>query len=64
MKGRFGGDKEKTVKDQEKTLQVTEKEAKLLSLLRKMDYGEIVLLVRNGEPEEVEQLSRSVMLDR
>ena len=52
------------MKDQEKTLQVTEKEAKLLSLLRKMDYGEIVLLVRNGEPEEVEQLSRSVMLDR
>ena len=45
-------------------VQVSEEEKHRILLLPDMDYGEIVLHIKDGRFDEIEVLSRSVMLDR
>lgn len=45
-------------------VQVSEEEERLILLLRDMDYGEVVLRMKDGHIDEIKELSRSVMLDR
>lgn len=52
------------MREQKETMQVSEDEARLLLLLREMDYGEVVLCMKDGHIDEIKELSRSVMLDR
>jgi hypothetical protein len=43
-------------------IDVTEKERKLIDLIRVTGYGEIVILVQNTEPVRVEEVKRSIKL--
>lgn len=52
------------MREQKETMQVSEDEERLLLLLRDMDYGEVVLRMKDGHLDEIAELSRSVMLDR
>lgn len=52
------------MREQKETMQVSEDEARLILLLRDMDYGEAVLRMKDGHIDEIKELSRSVMLDR
>lgn len=42
--------------------QVTDKEAKLLSIIRKMDFGEVRVVVTDGVPTRVEEIKKSIKL--
>ena len=52
------------MREQKENVQVSEEEKRLILLLRDMDYGEVVLRMKGGLVDEIEELSRSVMLDR
>jgi hypothetical protein len=41
---------------------VTEKEKKLLDMLRQLKYGELRVLVNEGEPVRVENIIKSIKL--
>ena len=43
-------------------LELTEKEKKLLELIRKLDYGEIKVVIVNNQPETVEEMKKSIKL--
>ncbi len=51
------------MREQRENVQVSEEEERLILLLRDMDYGEVVLRMKDGHIDEIEELSRSVMLD-
>lgn len=51
------------MREQKENVQVSEEEKRLILLLRDMDYGEVVLRMKDGLVDEIEELSRSVMLD-
>ena len=42
--------------------QVMDKEAKLLSIIRKMDFGEVRVVVTDGVPTRVEEIKKSIKL--
>ena len=42
--------------------QVTDNEAKLLSIIRKMDFGEVRVVVTDGVPTRVEEIKKSIKL--
>ena len=41
---------------------LSEKEAELLALLRKLDYGEMRIIVQAGKPVRVEEIRKSIQL--
>ena len=41
---------------------LTEKEKKLIELLRSIQYGEFMVYIQNGNPERVERIKESVKL--
>lgn len=41
---------------------LTEKEAKLLAIIRKMDFGEVSVVVTDGVPTRVEEIKKSIKL--
>lgn len=41
---------------------LNEKEKKLIELIRRTGYGEIRIIVRDGQPVQVEEVKRSVKL--
>lgn len=41
---------------------ISEKEKKLLDLIRSIGYGEIVILIQNMEPVRVEEVKKSIKL--
>lgn len=43
-------------------LKLTDKEAKLLSIIRRMDFGEIRVIVTDGIPTRVEEIKKSIKL--
>ena len=43
-------------------IEVSEKERKLIELIRVTGYGEIVILVQNAEPVRVEEVKKSIRL--
>lgn len=43
-------------------IKLTEKEAKLLSIIRRMDFGEVRVVVTDGIPTRVEEIKKSIKL--
>lgn len=43
-------------------LKLTDKEAKLLSIIRRMDFGEVRVIVTDGIPTRVEEIKKSIKL--
>ncbi len=43
-------------------LEVTEKERKLIEYLRALPYGEVTVIMHNGEPDRVEKVKEKVKL--
>lgn len=43
-------------------MKVSEKEKKLVQLIRKTGYGEIRIIVRDGQPVQVEEVMKSFKL--
>ncbi len=43
-------------------IEVSEKEKKLIEMIRVTGYGEIVILVQNAEPVRVEEVKKSIKL--
>lgn len=41
---------------------LTEKESKLLAIIRKMDFGEVRVVVTDGVPTRVEEIKKSIKL--
>ncbi|MFZ7103944.1 MAG: DUF2292 domain-containing protein [Peptococcaceae bacterium] len=46
----------------EKTPALTEKEAKLIALIRETGFGEILLVIQDGEPVRIEEVKKSIKL--
>lgn len=44
--------------------ELTKAELKLLSCMRKVEYGEIVVVVRDGKPVELSEVRQSMMIER
>lgn len=42
--------------------ELTEKERKLLAIIRKMDFGEVRVVVTDGVPTRVEEIKKSIKL--
>lgn len=42
--------------------QMTDKEEKLLSIIRKMDFGEVRIVVTDGVPTRIEEIKKSIKL--
>ena len=40
----------------------TEQEQKLLEILRRLDYGEVRIIVKNGAPVHIEEIKKSIKL--
>ena len=51
--------KEKGIK-----MQVSSQELQIIRLLRKLKYGEVDLLIREGKPVEIQEVRQSLMLER
>ena len=45
-----------------KEVLLTEKEQKLFEILRKLDYGEIRIIVKDGTPVHIEEIKKSIKL--
>ena len=43
-------------------LKLTDREAKLLAIIRKMDFGEVRVVVTDGIPTRVEEIKKSIKL--
>jgi hypothetical protein len=41
---------------------ISEKEQKLLTVLRDVNYGEVVVIVKNGSPVHIEEIKKSIKL--
>ena len=46
----------------EVTMSLAEQEQKVVEIMRKLDYGEILVLVKNGVPVHVEEIKKSIKL--
>lgn len=42
--------------------QVTEREKRLIDLIRELGYGEIRIVVQNSEPVRIEEVKKSIKL--
>lgn len=42
--------------------QMTDKEEKLLAIIRKMDFGEVRIVVTDGVPTRIEEIKKSIKL--
>lgn len=49
-------DKEKT------TMKLTEKEVRLMEIIRKLDFGEVRIVIQDGVPTRLEEIKRSIKL--
>ena len=47
----------------EKEVRLTAQEMKLLKIIRSVEYGEIHIIVKEGKPIRIEQISKSIKLD-
>lgn len=47
----------------EKQIKLTEQEQKLFKIIRSVEYGEIHIIVKEGKPIRIEQISKSIKLD-
>lgn len=45
-----------------KLVALTEKEAKLLAIIRKVDFGEVRVVVTDGIPTRIEEIKKSIKL--
>ena len=43
-------------------MNISEKEKKLIELLRKVSYGKVVIFLENGQPIRIEEVRESVKL--
>lgn len=43
-------------------IKISEKEAKVLEILRKLDYGELLVTVKSGVPVHIEEIKKSIKL--
>lgn len=41
---------------------ITEKERKLFEILRKLEYGEVRIIVKDGVPVHIEEIKKSIKL--
>ena len=41
---------------------ITEKEQKLIKILRNVEYGEVVIVVKGGTPVHIEEIKKSIKL--
>ncbi len=49
--------------DKEKVqMELTEKEARLMEIIRKLDFGEVRIVIQDGVPTRVEEIKRSIKL--
>ena len=49
--------------DKEKRqMMLTEKEARLIEIIRKLDFGEVRVVIQDGVPTRVEEIKRSIKL--
>ena len=49
--------------DKEKRqMMLTEKEARLIEIIRKLDFGEVRVVVQDGVPTRLEEIKRSIKL--
>lgn len=46
----------------DKKIQLSEKEEKLIKLLRETEFGEIKIIVQDGIPTRVEEIKKSIKL--
>ena len=44
------------------TVEFSEKEKKVIELMRKIDYGEIRIIIQDGSPFRVEEIKKSIKL--
>ena len=40
----------------------TEQERKLIRILRKLEYGEVRIMIKNGAPVRIEEIKKSIKL--
>ena len=52
------------VKEKGIKMQVSSQELQIIRLLRKLKYGEVDLLIREGKPVEIQEVRQSLMLER
>ncbi len=45
-----------------KSKDMSEKEQRLLDIIRQMDYGEVRVIVTDGKPTRVEEIKKSIKL--
>ena len=45
-----------------KSMQVNEKEKKLIELIRKVEYGDLKIIVQDQHPIRVEEIKKSIKL--
>ncbi|MBR5230249.1 MAG: DUF2292 domain-containing protein [Firmicutes bacterium] len=49
--------------DKEKQgIKLTEKEARLIEIIRRLDFGEIRIVIQDGVPTRLEEIKRSIKL--
>ena len=49
-------------KMRDETVILSEQERKIIRILRKMDYGEIRIIINGGKPTRMEEIKKSIML--
>ena len=45
-----------------KQMKLTEKEARLIEIIRKLDFGEVRVVIQDGVPTRLEEIKRSIKL--
>lgn len=45
-----------------KPVMLTEKEARLIEIIRKLDFGEVRVVIQDGVPTRLEEVKRSIKL--
>ena len=43
-------------------MEVTEREARIIEIIRKLDFGEVRVLIQDGVPTRLEEIKRSIKL--
>ena len=47
----------------QQAVQLSPQEARLIALLRTVDYGEVRIIMKDGKPIRVEEIQKSIRLD-
>jgi len=45
-----------------KQMMLTEKEVRLIEIIRKLDFGEVRVVIQDGVPTRLEEIKRSIKL--